>query len=289
MYICQIFHPMYLIHTIDELQKALQSYRINKQIGFVPTMGALHAGHISLVETSVKENEATVVSIYVNPTQFNDKNDLARYPRVLDRDLEFLKPTGCQFVFAPSDQEIYPVPDTRQFNFGILEQVMEGQHRPGHFNGVGQIVSKLFDAVMPHKAYFGLKDFQQLAIIKKLVSDLAYPIEIIPCPIVREVDGLAMSSRNALLLPAMRNSAPLIYQSLCKLKEGIHSRSVTELKSLTAQFLAKDSNLRLEYIEIVDDNSLQPVEKILPEKPITACIAVHAGNVRLIDNIQINS
>jgi len=279
---------MYLIHTIDELRQALLPYRKNKQIGFVPTMGALHAGHISLVETSVKENEATVVSIYVNPTQFNDKNDLARYPRVLDKDLDLLKPTGCQFVFAPSDNEMYPKPDKREFNFGILEQVMEGKHRPGHFNGVGQIVSKLFDALMPDKAYFGLKDFQQLAIIKKLVSDLAYPIEIIPCPIVRESDGLAMSSRNALLLPAMRKSAPLIYQSLCRLKEFAYTKSVAELKSMSAQLLAKDSNLRLEYIEIVDDINLQPVGEIQTANAVTACIAVHAGNIRLIDNIQLN-
>ncbi|MBR4846085.1 MAG: pantoate--beta-alanine ligase, partial [Bacteroidaceae bacterium] len=191
---------MKIVHTITELQTELTALKQSgMSIGLVPTMGALHAGHASLVERSVAENDVTVVSIFVNPTQFNDKNDLAKYPRTLDADCELLQAVGAGIVFAPSVEEVYPEPDTRSFSYAPLDTVMEGAFRPGHFNGVCQIVSKLFDMVMPHRAYFGEKDFQQLAIIREMVRQMNYPLEIIGCPIVREADGLAMSSRNTRL------------------------------------------------------------------------------------------
>lgn len=193
---------MKLIHTIQELRTKLASNKkAGKEIGLVPTMGALHQGHASLVKRSVKENDITVVSIFVNPTQFNDKNDLKKYPRTLKADCELLDSIGCTYVFAPSAEEIYPEPDTREFHFTPLDEVMEGPRRPGHFNGVAQIVSKLFSYVEPQRAYFGEKDFQQLAIIRELVRQLNLNIQIVGCPIQRETDGLALSSRNSLLSP----------------------------------------------------------------------------------------
>ena len=190
---------MLLIKTIKELQYILTGSRESGTIGFVPTMGALHRGHLSLVKQAVLENQTAVVSVFVNPTQFNDAIDLEKYPRTLETDLEMLETTGCSIVFAPNTKEVYPEPDNRNFDFGRLETVMEGKHRSGHFNGVAQVVSKLFDMVKPDKAYFGLKDFQQLAIIKTMVTQLKLPVEIVSCPTVREESGLAMSSRNELL------------------------------------------------------------------------------------------
>lgn len=288
MYICAKFQ-MVTFNNISLLQQHLKGCRNYGTIGFVPTMGALHEGHLSLVRKSVSENHTTVVSIYVNPTQFNDKSDLDRYPRDLAYDTKLLESTGCDIIFAPTDKEMYPAPDTRQFNFGSLETVMEGKHRPGHFNGVGQIVSKLFDAVLPNKAYFGLKDFQQLAIIQCLTIDYNYSIEIVPCPIAREADGLAMSSRNALLEPNMRNSAPLIYKTLQDVVDSSSFKSILELKNLVNERFISDKNLELEYFEIVDNTTLQPLKHLSSDTPATACIAVQAGKVRLIDNIQFNS
>jgi pantoate--beta-alanine ligase len=276
------------IESIKELQHTLNEVRNKGSIGFVPTMGALHEGHLSLVKQSVSENTLTVVSVYVNPTQFNDRNDLNRYPRDIDKDMYLLKTTGCDIVFAPTDEEMYPEPDTRIFDFGALEKVMEGAHRPGHFNGVGQIVSKLFDAVMPHSAYFGLKDFQQLAVINKLVDDNAYPIKIVPCAIIREHDGLAMSSRNALLLPEKRKAAPLIFKTLQEVASKSKTNSIEALKKYVETRFRENSELRLEYFEIVDNKTLQPLTNFGPTTPSTACIAVFAGKVRLIDNIQLN-
>src|SRR5690554_1193475 len=203
---------MILVKTIKELKEYLGELRKNGSVGLIPTMGALHNGHLSLVNEAVRENPVVVVSIFVNPTQFNDPNDLRRYPRNLDADLKMLEPTGCDLVFAPEAEEIYPEPDSyrEKFDFGQLEKVMEGKHRPGHFNGVAQVVSKLFHIVEPNKAYFGLKDFQQLAIIKKMVQMLKMPVEIVPCPIIREESGLAMSSRNELLSAEERKNAALI-------------------------------------------------------------------------------
>jgi len=277
---------MKIIHTIAELRTHLDEYKsLGQQIGLVPTMGALHEGHIRLVERCVQENAACVVSIFVNPTQFNDKNDLISYPRTPEQDTEMLRKAGCKYVFMPSAEEMYPEPDTRHFDFGLLEKVMEGSFRPGHFNGVAQIVSKLFDAVKPDRAYFGEKDFQQLAIIRKMTKDMHFPIEIVACPIVREKDGLAMSSRNRRLSSQEREKAPLIAELLSKSTTFVSVKSVSDTISYVTQNLAKDPTFKLEYYEIVDGDTLQPVENWDDSSYIVGCIAVFCGPVRLIDNI----
>lgn len=256
-----------------------------EKIGFVPTMGALHKGHVSLIKKSVAENGVTVCSIFVNPTQFNNKADLLKYPRPLDRDLNILKNAGCNIVFVPQENEIYPEPDTRIFDFGNLDKVMEGKFRPGHFNGVAQVVSRLFEIVEPHKAYFGEKDFQQLAIIKTLTNKLNLPVEIVPCPIVREKDGLAMSSRNQLLTPAHRISSTIISKTLF---ESLKKRKlpVEELKTWVLDTINAEPNLKVEYFEIVDFETLKPLKNWSDSGKPIGCIAVFAGHVRLIDNIR---
>ena len=279
---------MLLINTIKELQNKLYDWRETGTIGFVPTMGALHQGHLSLVEQAVSENQIVVVSIFVNPTQFNDSSDLEKYPRTLESDLEFLKSTGCQFVFVPNVKEVYPEPDNSKFNFGKLETVMEGKHRPGHFNGVAQVVSKLFDMVKPNKAYFGLKDFQQLAIIKSMVNQFNLPVEIVSCPIIREGSGLAMSSRNELLTSEQRKNASLLFEILSKAKEQKGEKTVTEIKDWVIENINKNSFLNVEYFEIVDDIHLQSVAKWNDKKRKIGCVAAFCGNVRLIDNIYFN-
>ena len=251
-------------------------------------MGALHAGHISLVNKALGENPVVVVSIFVNPTQFNDPKDLERYPRNLNADLKLLEETGCHIVFAPEVSEVYPEPDIRKFNFGNLETVMEGKHRPGHFNGVAQVVSKLFVMVKPDKAYFGLKDFQQLAIIKYMVKQLKIPVEIIPCPIIREESGLAMSSRNELLSAEERKNAAVISESLFKAKELRSQKSVQELVEWIKQNINKNRFLTVEYVEIVDDEKLHPVKNWNEKNTKVACVAVYCDKVRLIDNIVLN-
>ena len=276
------------ITTISELQDRIRELRkTGRSIGFVPTMGALHEGHLSLVEQCLKKGDLCVTSIYVNPTQFNDKNDLRNYPRDPDRDCSMLQKAGCAIAFLPSDEEMYPEPDTREFSFGEMGNVMEGKHRPGHFNGVAQIVTRLFDAVGADRAYFGMKDFQQLAIIRKLVADLNYPIEIIGCPIVRETDGLAMSSRNQLLGNEYRREAPLIYHCLKEVRSRIKNSSVPEIKAYVENTFKNHPLLQLEYFEIVESDSLHPITNITSKKRLSACIAVFAGNVRLIDNVEI--
>ncbi len=280
---------MNTFNSISELQEILQNTHKGKSVGLVPTMGALHKGHLSLIKASLADNDITVCSVYVNPTQFNDKSDLERYPRDLESDKKLLEDVGCDILFAPTDNEIYPEPDTRKFDFGSLETVMEGKFRPGHFNGVGQIVSKLFTIVKPYRAYFGLKDFQQLAIIRKLVELEKLDVKIIPCPILREDDGLALSSRNALLEPQKRISAPLIYQILKDIKKKAGSLNISELKKEVKDAISDSKELELEYFEIVNDNNLQPITEISSKTPATACIAVYAGKIRLIDNIQLNS
>ena len=277
---------MKIIHTISELKAHLDEYKtLGQPIGLVPTMGALHEGHIRLVERCVLENAVCVVSVFVNPTQFNDKNDLLTYPRTPEHDADLLRRAGCKYVFMPSAEEMYPEPDTRVFDFGALETVMEGRFRPGHFNGVAQIVSKLFDAVQPDRAYFGEKDFQQLAIIRKMTKDLQYPIEIVPCPIVREKDGLAMSSRNRRLSSDEREKAPLIAELLTKSTTFVSVKSIPDTISFVTQGLAKDPVFKLEYFEIVDGDTLQAVENWEDSSYIVGCIAVFCGPVRLIDNI----
>ncbi len=277
---------MYIIQTVSELNEKLEPFRKNKsQIGLVPTMGALHKGHIQLVERSVKENDICVVSIFVNPTQFNDKNDLEKYPRTPEKDCKMLEEAGCSYVFMPFVEEIYPEPDTRVFSFGKLEHVMEGMFRPGHFNGVAQIVSKLFEMVKPDRAYFGEKDFQQLAIIRELVKQQKYPLEIVPCPIVRETDGLAMSSRNTRLSETEREKAPLISEFLFKSLNFAKDHNVSETKKYVIDNLVSYPVFKLEYFEIADGFSLQEVNDWNESGYIVGCIAIFCGPVRLIDNI----
>ena len=277
---------MEIFKSKETIIKTLQHYR-SKSIGFVPTMGALHRGHMSLIGRCKKETDITVASVFVNPTQFNDKDDYAKYPRDLNKDLEMLIDSGCDFVFAPSVDEMYPPQeDTRIFDFGTLNNVMESKFRPGHFNGVAQIVCKLFEVVMPNKAYFGEKDFQQLAIIRRLVTMMNYPIEIINCETVRENDGLAMSSRNALLTSKQRENAATIYKTLILGKKKIGTISLNELQQWIIQQIDNVEDMKTEYFEIVDRNTLMPVNEY-KKNTLQGCIAVKAGNVRLIDNIQI--
>ncbi|MEJ5316072.1 MAG: pantoate--beta-alanine ligase [Tenuifilum sp.] len=276
-----------VVDKISDLKTLLQGFSSEgKSIGFVPTMGALHKGHVSLVERSVAENDITVVSIFVNPTQFNDKNDLKNYPRMPEKDIAMLEAAGVNVVFMPTESEIYPEPDTRVFDFGMLDKVMEGKFRPGHFNGVAQVVSKLFDIVEPHRAYFGQKDYQQLAIIRAMVRMLGYRIEIVGCPIVREPDGLAMSSRNLLLTPEHRKSAPLIYQTLAEARNKTNEFSVKDMIDWVVKGINSDPNLKVEYFELVDADSLLPVQGWDHPNGIVGCIAVWAGNIRLIDNMM---
>ncbi len=278
---------MKIVHTINELQAELSVLKAQgKKVGLVPTMGALHAGHASLVKRSVKENDITVVSVFVNPTQFNDKNDLIKYPHTLDADCKLLEANGCSFVFAPSVEEMYPEPDTRQFSFAPLDTVMEGAFRPGHFNGVAQIVSKLFDAVKPHRAYFGEKDFQQLAIIREMVKQLHYDLEIVGCSIIREEDGLALSSRNARLSTHEREIALKISQTLFKSRTFAADHSVSETLRFVEESIAAEKGLRLEYFEIVDGNNLQKIKDWANTNYAVGCITVFCGEVRLIDNIK---
>ncbi|MBQ4055618.1 MAG: pantoate--beta-alanine ligase [Bacteroidaceae bacterium] len=278
---------MKLIHTINELRAELDVQRkAGKKIGLVPTMGALHDGHASLVKLAVAENEVVVVSDFVNPTQFNDKNDLLKYPRTLEADCELLEKENATYVFAPSVEEIYPEPDTRQFSYAPLDTVMEGKFRPGHFNGVCQIVSKLFMIVEPDRAYFGEKDFQQLAIIREMVKQMNFPIEIIGCPIVREHDGLALSSRNARLSDVERQQALNISKTLFLSKEFASSHTVAETQQFVEDAIAASEGLELEYFELVDGNTLQKISNWEETTYAVGCITVYCGDVRLIDNIK---
>ena len=277
---------MKLIQTISELRAELDAFRKEgKTIGLVPTMGALHAGHASLVNRAVAENDVVVVSDFVNPTQFNDQNDLLKYPRTLEADCALLEKCGATLVFAPSVEEVYPEPDTRQFSYAPLDTVMEGKYRPGHFNGVCQIVSKLFLMVEPDRAYFGEKDFQQLAIIREMVRKYPFNIQIVGCPIEREEDGLALSSRNARLTAEHRKEALLISKALFASVDFSKSRVLLETKQFVEDCIRRAPGLELEYFEIVDGNTLQPVKAWDESNYIVGCITVYCGEVRLIDNI----
>lgn len=278
---------MEVIYTIADLRSSLAARR-NTTVGLVPTMGALHAGHLSLVERARRECDVVVVSIFVNPTQFNDKNDLAAYPRTLPEDLKLLAPIEPDYIFAPSVEEVYPTPDTRQFDFGAVDKVMEGASRPGHFNGVGQVVSKLFDYVEPNKAYFGEKDFQQIAVIKELVRQMGSPIEIVECPIVRDADGLALSSRNTLLDEAHRAAAPHIYATLRKAVERkAEFATPDEMVAWVSTEIENNPLLKTIYFEVVDALSLQSLAEWQNDCDTQGCIAVQCGSVRLIDNIKL--
>ena len=257
------------------------------KIGFVPTMGALHEGHASLVRRCRAENDQVVVSVFVNPTQFNDPTDLKNYPRTLDADVALLEKVGADWVYAPTVEDIYPEPDTRQFDFGGLDQVMEGACRPGHFNGVGQVVSRLLTIVKPDVAYFGEKDFQQLAIIRYMVRQLNLPVRIEGCPIVREADGLALSSRNRLLTPEHRVAAPMICQALQAGVAQAGKWPVAEVRRLIEQKIASSPLLEVEYVNIVDNDTLQEITD-WTSAPLRVCVAVRAGAIRLIDNMDIS-
>lgn len=281
---------MKIVHAIKDLQEALANLRAQgKTVGLVPTMGALHAGHASLVKRSVAESDATVVSVFVNPTQFNDKNDLAKYPRTLEADCRLMEQCGATVVFAPSVEEIYPEPDTRHFSFPPLDTVMEGAYRPGHFNGVCQIVSKLFDLVKPDRAYFGEKDFQQLAIIREMVRQLKFPLQIVGCPIVREADGLALSSRNTRLSAEQRQQALKISQTLFASVDYAATHTVAQTQQFVEDAIAAAPGLRLEYFELVDGNTLQKIADWGDTDYAVGCITVFCGEVRLIDNIKYKS
>ena len=277
---------MRVVETVAALRHELAAQRqMGRIIGFVPTMGALHQGHLSLVHKASAQTDFVVVSVFVNPTQFNNPEDLERYPRTLGHDVQLLADTKCDLVFAPSVAEMYPEPDTRRFDFGQLDKVMEGEHRPGHFNGVGQVVSKLFDMVRPHKAFFGLKDFQQVAVIKYMVRQLNIEVEIVPCPIVRETDGLAMSSRNTLLSDTERKNAPVIARSLFESCNFVPSKPISDVVEYVVGNVNKTPGFKVEYFEIVDGNTLQAIHNWSDSDYVVGCIAVFAGNVRLIDNV----
>ena len=277
---------MKVVNTVAELNAALAPLK-REGVGFVPTMGALHAGHRSLVERARRENETVVVSVFVNPTQFNDKNDLKNYPRTPEADCAILEAAGADIVFMPTVEDIYPEPDTRQFDFGLVDKVMEGATRPGHFNGVAQVVSRLFALVNPARADFGEKDFQQIAVIKAMVEQLSIDIEIVECVIVRGEDGLALSSRNELLTPEHRAAAPHIYATISQCASKMESMSPEELTNWVVETIDSNPLLKTIYFEAVDARTMQRVEKWSDSERIQGCCAVQAGNIRLIDNIRI--
>lgn len=276
---------MKVFTSVKELRAELDRTE-QSGIGFVPTMGALHAGHRSLVERARRENATVVVSVFVNPTQFNDKNDLRHYPRTPEADRRLLEEAGADFVLMPSVEEIYPEEDTRIFDFGQIDKVMEGATRPGHFNGVAQVVSRLFDIVRPARAYFGEKDFQQIAVIRAMVKQLNIPVTINACPIVREGDGLALSSRNTRLTPEQRQKAPLIARTLKESTTFVPGKSVQEVIDYVVNTINSDPVMEVEYYEIVDGNTLESIKNWSDTDYPVGCITVYCGEVRLIDNIK---
>lgn len=277
---------MEVIYNLKDFEKSRNSLNSkNISIGFVPTMGALHMGHLSLIETAKKSCDVVVISIFVNPTQFNNPLDLKNYPREHEMDIVKLLPLKPDLVFIPTVKDIYPEPDTRQFDFGQLDKVMEGTSRPGHFNGVAQVVSRLFDIVKPNKAFFGQKDFQQLAIIKSLVKKLNYKLEIVPCPIIREKSGLAMSSRNGQLSEKDKENAAYIYKVLKEAKDSFPALSIEEITKIAIEKFNNHPNIQLEYFEIVDSERLTRADSMNDSLGLTACVAVKINTVRLIDNI----
>jgi len=284
---------MKIYYTVNEIQEFINKKR-PRPLGLVPTMGALHKGHISLIEASLKECPVTVVSIFVNPTQFNDRHDLESYPRMPDKDISILSGILREddMVFLPSEKEIYPGNEREVvFEFGNLDKVMEGVHRPGHFKGVVQVVSRLFEIVNPDFAFFGQKDFQQLTIVKELVRQQGRNIKIISCPVIREADGLAMSSRNLLLEPSIRGKAGIIYKTLSEAASMIATHEISEIKDYINKCINNTNSFELEYFEIADDAELKLVEnrsQMEPGKRYYGCIAVRAGKIRLIDNIEFN-
>jgi len=277
---------MNIYKTAEELRSFVTEERKQgHRIAFVPTMGALHEGHLSLVRRALKENDCCIVSVFVNPTQFNNPRDLETYPRTLDADSHLLASIGTTALFAPEEETIYPEPDTRVFHVGAVAEVMEGKYRPGHFNGVMQVVSRLFDLVQPDCAYFGEKDFQQIAVLRAMAREIKSPVEIVACPIVREEDGLARSSRNTLLSEEGRVQAPNIYRILSESRTWSKELSPKAVIERATQLLDAIPTLRVEYFEIVDADTLQPITRWEDSSKPHGCITVYCGEVRLIDNI----
>ncbi|MFW5757044.1 MAG: pantoate--beta-alanine ligase [Bacteroidota bacterium] len=281
---------MKILDTIEQVKAEVSRILLqNEEIGFVPTMGALHKGHIDLVKRALNENDHVFCSIFINPMQFNNPDDLRSYPRTFEKDVQMLEQVGCQYLFKPSVEEIYPEKPAEKYNFGSLESVMEGKYRPGHFNGVAIVVKRLFDITTPHRAYFGEKDLQQLAIIRSLVRQEHLKVEIVPCSTVRESDGLAMSSRNTLLSADQRQRASVIYQSLLWCKNNFSQKSIPELKKYVEKQISSQSDMRLDYFEIVEPDTLKPIAGKQQVNAAYGCIAVNVGVVRLIDNMFFHS
>ncbi|GAB3826969.1 pantoate--beta-alanine ligase [Hymenobacter jeollabukensis] len=282
---------MEILETAAALQTLTETWRREgRRIGFVPTMGALHEGHLQLVRTAAAENDVVVVSIFVNPTQFNNADDFKFYPRTLESDAALLQGTGATVIFAPSVEQMYPRTSVVRFDFGPLERVMEGAKRPGHFNGVATVVSKLFHLSRPHQAYFGQKDWQQVAVVQQLLADLSFDLKLVSCPTIREEDGLAMSSRNRRLRPEARAVAPRLYEALqltaAALREGL---SPGEAQQKGAEWLQQFPDIELEYLEVADAQTLQPAwAGPSAEQPLVICLAAWLGGVRLIDNVLVD-
>ncbi len=280
---------MIIFTKIEQLHPYLEAQRKqNKNIGFVPTMGALHQGHISLIKQSKNSCDITVCSIFVNPTQFNDKNDLARYPRMPEKDTDLLKNGDCDVLFLPSINEIYPKKNTSNFDFGYLDKILEGEHRPGHFNGVAQVVKRFFEIIQPHKAFFGSKDYQQVMIVKALVKQMNSKIEIIACPILREADGLAMSSRNALLSEDERQIASIIPKLMMEAKLTLNKNGIEAAKAIVIKQLSELKQVKLDYYEICSANTLCALDDFHKNEKAISLIAVFVGKIRLIDNLELN-
>ena len=280
---------MQILTTAAELQAYTEKARqVGHRLGLVPTMGALHAGHLQLVQAARAECDEVIATIFVNPTQFNNAEDFRLYPRVPEADAALLAPAGCTALFAPSVEEMYPQPTVLRFDFGALERVMEGAHRPGHFNGVATVVSKLFHLARPHRAYFGQKDWQQVAIVRQLVADLSFDLEIVAQPTIREADGLAMSSRNRRLDAEARAVAPLLHQVLAaaayQVRQGVLPG---EVQATASAALAREPRITPEYFEVADARTLQPLVAYQPGRAVVLCVAAHLGGVRLIDNVVV--
>ncbi|MDU0372218.1 pantoate--beta-alanine ligase [Hymenobacter endophyticus] len=281
---------MEILNTAATLQAYTEKARRNGQrVGLVPTMGALHEGHLQLVRAAAQECEVVIVSIFVNPTQFNNPDDFRLYPRLPEADAALLAPAGCTALFLPSVEEMYPQPTVLRFDFGALERVMEGEHRPGHFNGVATVVSKLFHLSRPHRAYFGQKDLQQVAIVRQLIADLSFDLNLIAFPTVREADGLAMSSRNRRLPAEARAVAPQLYRALQLAEQLVQARqqSPLEVQAAVEDYLRAEAAITLEYFTVVNAHTLQPLTQWPPDQPVALCLAAHLGGVRLIDNIVV--
>ena len=280
---------MLIFHQIIEVKSYVaQRKQQSKTIGFVPTMGALHQGHISLIDASKKVCDITICSIFVNPTQFNNAGDLSRYPRTPEVDIQLLENAGCDALYMPDVKDIYPETDTRQFDFGYIDTVLEAAHRPGHYNGVGQVVSILLAGIAPHKAFFGSKDYQQVMVVKSLVKQLKLDVDIISCPILREEDGLAMSSRNTLLTSEERKMAKLVPKIMQQANAIAKEQGIEAAKKVVTNEISKVSMMKLDYYEICNAETLEPLTQLKSNKQAISLIAVFVGNIRLIDNWMID-